>query len=63
MGFNKALCNQQVCIYRDSVDDALAAGWKCADLCHGCVVGGNMHDDLLMVHNLLSVFVNQFLVR
>ena len=54
MGFNKALGQQQVGLGRDPVDDALAAGRKRADLLHGLVVGGDVHDDLLL---MLSMFI------
>lgn len=46
-----------------SSPDALAAGWKRADLLHGRVINGDVHNNLLLVHNLLPVFVNQLLMR
>ena len=58
MWLNEALRKQQVRFGSNPVNNALSSGWKRADLDHGSVVCGDMHDDLFVVHNLLAVFVD-----
>ena len=59
---DEALGQQQVGVGSDLVDDALAAGGKGPDLLHHGVVGGHVHDDLLLGHDLLAVLVDELLV-
>ena len=60
---DEALGEEQVSVSGDLVDDALAAGGQGADLLHGGVVGRHVHDDLLVGHDVLSVLVDELLVR
>src|SRR5208282_4591156 len=61
MRLDEALRKQQVRLHCDPVDDALASGRKRADLDHSGVVRRDVHHDVLSIHNLLPVFVDQFL--
>ena len=63
MRLDEALRKQQVGIGRDLVDDALTAGGQRADLLHHAVVGGDVHDDLLVGNDVLAVLVDELLVR
>ena len=58
MRLNKALRNQQVGLGCDPVDDALSPGWKRADFDHSRIVRRDVHDNLLVLDDLLPVFVD-----
>ena len=59
---DEALGKEQVGVGSDLVDDALASGRQGADLHHHAVVGGDVHDDLLVCHDVLAVLVDELLV-
>jgi len=63
MWLNKALRKQEVRFSCGPVDDALSSGRKRADFNHGGVIRRYMHHDLLVIHNLLAVFVDELLLR
>ena len=63
MRFDEPFGDEQVRFGCDTVDDVGAARGQRAHLDHRCVVGGDVHHDLLFGDDALAVLVNELLVR
>ena len=53
-----ALRKHKVRLGSSSIDDTLSPGWKRADLDHCGIIGRHVHNNLLVIDDLLPVFVD-----
>ena len=63
MRFDEALRQEKICLLRNAVDDAFSAGRERPDPDLIGISSRYMHHDLLPVHDLLAILIDEFLMR